>query len=431
MSEKPLMAKDPAATTAPVVVVVESVPAERVSTATHLRKSGFDVIEAADGDEARGVVDSVAVNVVFADLATPGQTNGSALLRWLRERHPAVKVIVTSDTEMAAPDGYGIFLSKPYRPVDLDYCLRKVLAGARAPARETGSAATAKPAVKRSPEQGQAQGKARPNTPSAPGKADGRDDEIPDPSLAELSRRLGERAARQRAVDPADAKAERRAALQAYDQARVRRLRLGLGFAVAAGFGSAIVYLVLTVGPGAVLLSPRAMAPEPASLLSIAAATPTPAPPDAVSPASAPSPAPNAADTPAVVPAAAQTAAAADSQQAPADPAPNRNRNRLRRDEAREVQARLRSFGFNPGTVDGAPGAMTEGAVMRYQQNRGLPQTGKVDRDLLEQLRQDPAPQVAQRAARPPSPAARRSDPFEPVRAAGDRLGQWLDSLVR
>ena len=429
MSEKPLMAKDPAATTDPVVLVVESVPAERVSTATHLRKSGFDVIEAADGDEARRVVDSVAVNVVFADLATPGQTNGSALLRWLRERHPAVKVIVTSDTEMAAPDGYGIFLSKPYRPVDLDYCLQKVLASARAPARETGSAAGADPGVKRSPEQGQAQGKARPNTPSAPGKADGRDDEIPDPSLAELSRRLGERAARQRAVDPADAKAEHRAALQAYDQARVRRLRMGLGFAVAAGFGSAIVYLVLTVGPGAVLLSPRAVAPEPASLLSIAAATPTPGPPDAVSPASAPSPATNAADTPAVVPAAAQAAPAADSQQAPADPAPNQNR--LRREEAREVQARLRSFGFNPGAVDGAPGAMTEGAVARYQQNRGLPQTGKVDRDLLEQLRQDPAPQVAQRAARPPSPAARRSDPFEPVRVAGERLGQWLDSPVR
>ena len=174
MSEKPLMAKDPAATTAPVVLVVESVPAERVSTATHLHKSGFDVIEAADGDEARRVVDSVAVNVVFADLATPGQMNGSALLRWLRERHPAVKVIVTSDTEMAAPDGYGIFLSKPYRPVDLDYCLQKVLAGARAPARETGRAAGADPGVKRSPEQGQAQGKARPNTPSAPGKAAGR-----------------------------------------------------------------------------------------------------------------------------------------------------------------------------------------------------------------------------------------------------------------
>jgi peptidoglycan hydrolase-like protein with peptidoglycan-binding domain len=98
----------------------------------------------------------------------------------------------------------------------------------------------------------------------------------------------------------------------------------------------------------------------------------------------------------------------------------------------REVQARLRSFGFNPGPVDGSPGAMTDGAVMRYQQNRGQPQTGKVDRELLEQLRQDPAPTVVQRAtgpyARPTSSRGpQRSDPFAPVRAAGDRLGQWLD----
>jgi peptidoglycan hydrolase-like protein with peptidoglycan-binding domain len=79
---------------------------------------------------------------------------------------------------------------------------------------------------------------------------------------------------------------------------------------------------------------------------------------------------------------------------------------------------------------------MTEGAVMHYQQNRGQPQTGKVDRELLEQLRQDPAPQVAQPAARPvaratTSPGARRSDPFEPVRTAGNRIGRWLESLTR
>jgi hypothetical protein len=79
---------------------------------------------------------------------------------------------------------------------------------------------------------------------------------------------------------------------------------------------------------------------------------------------------------------------------------------------------------------------MTEGAIMRYQRNRGQPQTGKVDRELLEQLRQDPAPKIVQRAtgpyARPTrSPGPRRSDPFEPVRAAGDRPGRWMESLTR
>jgi peptidoglycan hydrolase-like protein with peptidoglycan-binding domain len=116
----------------------------------------------------------------------------------------------------------------------------------------------------------------------------------------------------------------------------------------------------------------------------------------------------------------------------PSNPAP------LAREEVKEVQSRLRSLGFNPGPVDGDAGAMTAAAVTNYQQSRGQAQTGLIDRDLLAQLRQDPAPQPAPRIARadPPPRAAqsvppRRSDPFEPVRSAGDRVGRWLQSLVR
>ena len=78
----------------------------------------------------------------------------------------------------------------------------------------------------------------------------------------------------------------------------------------------------------------------------------------------------------------------------------------LGRKEVREVQTRLRALGFNPGPVDGDAGRMTATAVTAYQEKRGLPQTGELDRALLDQLRQDPepkaapAPQVAQHAAR-------------------------------
>ena len=82
-----------------VVLVVVGELLERASAATHLRKLDCDVIEAADGDEARRLLDSVHVDVVFTDLA-PGQTNGLALLRLLRQRHPAIKTILTSDTEV-------------------------------------------------------------------------------------------------------------------------------------------------------------------------------------------------------------------------------------------------------------------------------------------------------------------------------------------
>lgn len=262
--------------------------------------------------------------------------------------------------------------------------------------------------------------RANPNGPPAPHAADGRNDDVSEPSMAELSRRLGERAARQRAVDPAAAKAARLTALEAYDQAQERRLIVGLSVAVAAVIGAGIVYLVSTVGSGPVPQSPStATRPESASPPERTAAAPAPTPLDSASPSPAPS-SPSletsVADTPAV------------------EPAPNQAA--LRRDEMREIQARLRSFGFNPGPVDGVPGLMTEDAVQHYQRHRGQRQTGTVDRELLEQLRQDPAPQVAQPAARPDaraarSPAPRRADPFEPVRAAGNRLGQWLRSLTR
>jgi peptidoglycan hydrolase-like protein with peptidoglycan-binding domain len=76
---------------------------------------------------------------------------------------------------------------------------------------------------------------------------------------------------------------------------------------------------------------------------------------------------------------------------------------------------------------------MTQAAVIRYQENRELPQTGSVDSELLQRLRQDPAPQVAQRPARPASRTVRTrsSDPFEPLQTAARRFERWVQSLGR
>jgi hypothetical protein len=291
----------------------------------------------------------------------------------------------------------------------------------------TGDRAKADPGSSKVPP-----GSVTPNgLPPASDKAGGRDDEISKRSMADLARRLAERAAQQRAVDPRAAAAERRAALEAYNQARERRLIVGLSVAVAVTVGAGIAYLVSTVDSRPVPPFPSVAArPEPASSLERTSAAPAAASPDS------PLPAAGVVYTPAVE--AASATLAADKQPAPVAATPSDAP--LGRDDVREIQARLRSFGFNPGPVDGAAGRMTEGAVRRYQRDRARPETGEIDRQLLEQLRQDPAAQVAQqvaqRAARPdgrvtPSSRPRRSDPFEPVRTAGNRFGQWLDSLTR
>ena len=294
-------------------------------------------------------------------------------------------------------------------------------------------------------------------------------------SLADLSRRLGERAARQAPPGSPDAQAEvhaRRAAMRAYDLARARRLRLWLAAGGAVIATACVAWFVVLIGAPDIPPSLDAMVrTEPASPTVTASAepvaAPSPAQPQAIAPtqtapSSPPSPslATNVPSPPAVEPAAVTPAApAADSQPAPApqpiapspppasvattsEPPPVESMTTaLRRDEVVEVQKKLLSLGFNPGPIDGAAGPMTEKAVLRYRQNRGQ-QTGQVDRQLLEQLRQDPAPQVpppqvqvAQRArpgANHPASAsaARSSDPFEPLRVAGYRITQWMQSLT-
>jgi CheY-like chemotaxis protein len=452
-----------AATIGPVVLLVQDDVAERALTAKHLRESGFDVVEATDGSELARVVDARRVDVVLADLESPSQwdsgpangTNGKSsglhVLRWMHERHPHIRAILASaaEADVAALKGYGVFLSKPYRMVDLDHCLQRVLVVANRSAGATSRAAM---------EPGLGRRQASSATPSSPTpskrpvapRADGGADDVSGEWMAALSRQLGARAAQQQEVDKAAAKAARRAALQAYDRARERRVRLLLGFAIGAVIASALViFLGPMVDPPSDPLSATTAESSPAEVAAAQppAATPPPvpsAPPEPVTPPQlqpiAPAPPQQAAA--ASPPDTANREPAATPSMEPRAPEPpasaQPNPARLARDEVREVQSRLRSMGFNPGPIDGDAGSMTTAAAMHYQQARGQSQTGLIDRDLLAQLREDPTPQPAPHVARAdpppramPPPGPRRSDPFEPVRAAGDRFSRWLNSLVR
>jgi hypothetical protein len=226
--------------------------------------------------------------------------------------------------------------------------------------------------------------------------------------MADFSRKLGERTARQSAGGLAAAQQERREALRAYDRARRRQQILTAGVAVGALIALGIASLAPPIAPPvaappAVAATPAPPPTEPAPAVMVATARPTVVP-DAASTPPAPPPAP---------PIAA----------APLAPEP------LQADEVREVQRRLHGFGFNPGPADGVAGRMTANAVASYQQSRGQPLTGDVDRDLLDQLRQDPSPQVAP----PPQRTAQRARPYATARRNGplDQLGRFLDSLVR
>jgi len=82
-----------------------------------LRESGFEVLEAASGDEAVIVVgNSTPLDLVFTDYRLPGSTDGIALVRWLRQSRPRLKYAIGSayTPDWPSPDFVDLFIGKPY-----------------------------------------------------------------------------------------------------------------------------------------------------------------------------------------------------------------------------------------------------------------------------------------------------------------------------
>ena len=99
------------------VLVVEDEFLIRMLIADHLRETGFNVIEACNGDEAITILQSgITVDLVFTDVRMPGTTDGLGLLAYVRRTQPGVPVVMTSGhllPGLALAGGATRFLSKP------------------------------------------------------------------------------------------------------------------------------------------------------------------------------------------------------------------------------------------------------------------------------------------------------------------------------
>ena len=67
-------------------------------------------------------------------------------------------------------------------------------------------------------------------------------------------------------------------------------------------------------------------------------------------------------------------------------------------DEIWQVQTKLLENGFDPGKIDGVMGRRTEAALVRFQQDRQLPVTGRPDAKTLESLGISEKAQAGERA---------------------------------
>jgi CheY-like chemotaxis protein len=119
----------------PVVLVVEDDFLIRIGTVEMIETAEFDVVEAANADEAMEILKArLDIAVVFTDIQMPGSMDGLKLAAAIRERWAPIKIIATSGIvdvrRVDLPEG-GRFLPKPYSSAEIVGTLRE-LTGAEA-----------------------------------------------------------------------------------------------------------------------------------------------------------------------------------------------------------------------------------------------------------------------------------------------------------
>jgi two-component system, OmpR family, KDP operon response regulator KdpE len=129
----------------PNVLVVDDEPSLRKTLRTSLAASGFAVAEARNGEEALGVVQQQAFDLVLLDINMPG-AGGIDTCRKIRSFAPRVGIIMVTvrdsenDKVHALEAGADDYVTKPFR-------LRELVARLRAVQRRTQGAESAEPEV--------------------------------------------------------------------------------------------------------------------------------------------------------------------------------------------------------------------------------------------------------------------------------------------
>ncbi len=113
------------------VLVIEDEESYREALVYMLGREGFDVAEAADGDEGLAVYDRGGADIVLLDLMMPGLP-GTEVCRRLRQRGPVPVIMVTArDSEVDKVVGLELgaddYVTKPFSHRELVARIRAVL----------------------------------------------------------------------------------------------------------------------------------------------------------------------------------------------------------------------------------------------------------------------------------------------------------------
>ena len=111
-----------------VILLVEDELLLRMDSAELIENAGFEVVQAANADEAIDMLTARPdIHVVFTDIQMPGTMDGLKLARFVRDRWPPIKIVATSGLVRVGEDDLpagGVFLPKPYRGEEIIGVLR-------------------------------------------------------------------------------------------------------------------------------------------------------------------------------------------------------------------------------------------------------------------------------------------------------------------
>jgi CheY-like chemotaxis protein len=112
------------------ILVVEDETFIRIHVVEMLGAAGFDILEAANADEAVQMLERNSdIGLVFTDIDMPGSMNGSKLAAAVRDRWPPIKIIATSGHFKVRagnlPAG-ARFIAKPYQAAQIISAVREL-----------------------------------------------------------------------------------------------------------------------------------------------------------------------------------------------------------------------------------------------------------------------------------------------------------------
>jgi DNA-binding response OmpR family regulator len=92
--------------------------------ADYLRECGYAVIEGVSADDARKVFQSGRqIDFVLTEVTLPGDSDGFALAKWIRDNYDNVDVVLTSGVQRSADKASDLCddgpLQKPYEPQEI------------------------------------------------------------------------------------------------------------------------------------------------------------------------------------------------------------------------------------------------------------------------------------------------------------------------